>query len=219
MIRLLASPTRLQLGFEFGLLFVGIPILMLVFFGQYSLFLTVWILAALSLGLLWMTPGFEMRHLLRGFGRRGWWTILWFSTATLVTCLAVATALVPGRIFAMPLYRPELWLMIMLLYPPLSAWPQEVIYRSLFFERYGGLFPSAGVAIAMNALAFGMGHLFFQNPVTIAMTAIAGGIMGWAYLNGRSLLLAWLLHSLAGMIVFTTGLGIFFYHGAIGATP
>ena len=106
--------------------------------------------------------------------------------------------------------------MIMVAYPILSAWPQEFIYRSLFFERYGGLFPTATIAIVANGLAFGIGHLFYMNPVTIAMTAAGGAFMGWAYLRNRSMLFAWVLHAIAGNIIFTAGLGIFFYHGAIG---
>ena len=55
-----------------------------------------------------------------------------------------------------------------------------------------------------------------MNPVTIGLTVIAGWVMGWAYLRRRSFLLACVLHSVAGQIVFTVGLGRFFYHGAVG---
>lgn len=212
-------PSRLQLWIEWTALFVGVPVLMLIFFGQYSLFLTVWLLAALALALLLITPGFAISTLWRGFSRRGLWALLGFSAATAVVTLATALALVPERLFELPLNRTYLWLMIMLLYPPVSAWPQELIFRSLFFERYGVLFPNAAMAITANGAAFALGHLFFLNPVTIAMTGIAGAVIGWAYLRDRSLWLAWGMHAIGGMIVFTSGLGVFFYHGAIGATP
>ncbi|MEM7506832.1 MAG: CPBP family intramembrane glutamic endopeptidase [Pseudomonadota bacterium] len=212
-------PNRLQLWIEWTALFVGVPILMLVFFGQYSLFLTVWLLAGLALGLLLLTPGFSITVLWRGFSRRGLWTLLGFTAITATVTFATVLALVPERLLELPLNRTHLWLMIMLLYPPVSAWPQELIFRSLFFERYGALFPNAGIAIAVNGAAFALGHLFFLNPVTIAMTGLAGAVIGWAYLQDRSLWLAWGMHALAGMIVFTSGLGVFFYHGAIGATP
>ena len=51
------------------------------------------------------------------------------------------------------------------------------------------------------------------------MTGCGGAIMAWAYLRNRSVLLAWVLHSLAGQITFTVGLGIYFYHGAVGSAP
>ena len=106
--------------------------------------------------------------------------------------------------------------MVMLLYPVFSAWPQEIIYRTLFFERYGGLFSLAPMAILVNGIIFGFGHLFYDNWITITMTAAGGVIMGWAYLRNRSTVLAWVLHSLAGQLVFTAGLGRYFYSGAVG---
>ena len=58
-------------------------------------------------------------------------------------------------------------------------------------------------AIVANGAAFGLGHLFFMHPVTVGMTALGGALIGWADLTrGRSLLLAWVLHSLAGQIIF-----------------
>ncbi|MEM0922822.1 MAG: CPBP family intramembrane glutamic endopeptidase [Pseudomonadota bacterium] len=212
-------PSTLQLWIEFAILFVGVPVLMLVFLGQYDLFLTVWILAAVSAVLLWITPGFQWSDLWRRISRRGWWMLLAFSAATLAVTLSTVLLLVPERLLELPINGTGLWLMILVLYPPISAWPQELIFRSLFFERYGRLFPNASVAIAVNGAAFAFGHLFFQNWVTIAMTGLAGAVIGWAYLHDRSLWLAWALHSVGGMLVFTSGLGIFFYHGAIGATP
>ncbi len=74
--------------------------------------------------------------------------------------------------------------------------------------------------VAANGAAFGLGHLFFMNPVTIGMTALGGALIGWAYLTrGRSLMLAWVLHSLAGQIIFSSGIGIFFFHGGHASIP
>ena len=36
-----------------------------------------------------------------------------------------------------------------------------------------------------------------------------------AYLRNRSTLLAVVLHSIAGQLIYTSGLGVFFYHGAV----
>ena len=211
--------TRWQLWAEFTLLYLGIPILMLVFLGQYSLFTTVWLLAAVSMYLLWRTPGFRIGVLWKGFAWRDLWIVAVFSAVTVLCTVTTVFFVVPERFLILPLERTQLWIMIMILYPVLSAWPQEIIFRTLFFERYGVLFASPALLIAVNAFVFGFGHLFFQNPITILMTGFAGAVMGWAYWKTGSLWLAWILHSLGGMIVFTSGLGVFFYHGAIGATP
>ncbi|MEM9140474.1 MAG: CPBP family intramembrane glutamic endopeptidase [Pseudomonadota bacterium] len=189
---------------------------MAAFFGQYSLFSVVWLLAGVAALLLIFTPGFQWSMLWRGPVLGEWRLILVFVLATAATCAAFVFALVPERFLEIPRNRPELWIMIITAYPLLSAWPQELIYRSLFFERYGVLFSSPMVLILANGVVFGLGHLFYMNAVTILMTAAGGAIMGWAYLRGRSMLLAWVLHALAGNLVFTMGLGTFFYSGAVG---
>lgn len=213
------SPPRMRkrLWFEFAALYVGIPVLMLIFLGRYPLFATIWLLAAVSILLLWRTPGFRFSRLWQGFKVRDLRILAVFSIAATICTMIIVLLTIPERFLELPRNRTGLWVAVMLLYPPLSAWPQEVIFRSLFFERYGALFSGPTATITVNAAAFGFGHLFFQNPVTIATTAAAGAVLGWAYMKTGSLWLVWLLHSVGGMIVFTSGLGIFFYHGAIGA--
>lgn len=212
----LAAP-RARLWVEFALLFVGVPIVMLATFGLYPLFGVVLALAGLALVLLHLTPHWRWAMLGRGPIFAEWRIILLFALATTAVCLVVIFAFAPWRFLDLPQNRPTLWLMILVFYPLLSAFPQEIIFRSLFFERYGALFPGRWSAIIANGIAFGLGHLFFGEWVTILMTGCGGAIMGWAYTRNRSVGLAWVLHSLAGQILFTIGLGVFFYHGAIGS--
>jgi membrane protease YdiL (CAAX protease family) len=214
-----ANLSRAQLWAEFLALFLGVPIAMAAFFGLYPLFPVLIGFMVVALVLLAMTPGFSTRELLRGPVLGEWRLIAIFGIACLILTFGLAQALVPERFLEMPRHRPELWLMIMALYPFFSALPQELIFRPLFFRRYGGLFSSDRVALAANSAAFGMAHLFYMNPVTIALTCLGGLVFGWVYLRHGSVLLAILLHALAGQLVFTSGLGIYFYHGAIGHTP
>ena len=211
-----ALPSRALLWAELLALFVGAPLLMTAFFGRYSLFAVLWLLAGVAAYLLWRTPEFRWRALLRGPVLGEWRLIAGFTLFTALIAAATAQALVPHAFLWMPFGAPGLWVMIMLLYPPLSALPQELIYRTLFFERYGRLFPSARAAVAANGALFGLGHLFYMNPLTIGATALAGAAFGWAYLRAGSTLLSWALHAIGGMLVFTLGLGRFFYHGAVG---
>ena len=211
--------SRTRLWAEVAILFGGVPAAMAWFFGHYPLFPVLLALAAVAAGLLAATPGFSFRELLRGPVLGEWRIILLFTAVTAVSALAAAWALVPERMFGIVRHRPELWVAIMVFYPVLSAAPQELIFRPLFFRRYGALFPNDGVAVLANAVAFGFGHLFYMNAVTIGLTTCAGIFFALAYLRHRSFLLAALLHGIAGQIVFTVGLGVFFYHGAIGAAP
>ena len=212
--------SRARLWSEFLILFFGVPILMAVYWDEIAqrrlLFGIVWALAIVAVILLARTPGFSFRSLLKGPVLSEWRIILTYFVVTSAVSVAFVFANVPERFLEIPTYRPNLWIMIMILYPVLSAWPQELIFRSLFFERYGVLFPSTALLLIANGAVFGFGHVFYMNWITISMTAIGGAVMGWAYLRHNSMLLAWVLHAIAGNIIFTVGLGSYFYHGNIG---
>ena len=103
---------------------------------------------------------------------------------------------------------------IMLLYPLLSVIPQELIYRTFFFHRYGPLFGEARwLAIAVNGLLFGFAHVIFGSYVSIVLTAFLGCLVAWRYDETRSFWAVWLEHSLYGCLVFTIGLGHYFFTG------
>lgn len=210
---------RARLWAEFLVLFAGVPVAMAVFFGQYPLFPVILSLAVLALVLLALTPGFSPRELLRGPVAGQWKLIAAFALAGAALSFGLVLALVPERLLELPRHRTGLWLLILLAYPLLSAAPQELIYRVLFFRRYGALFPSDKLALAANTVAFGFAHLFYMNALTIGLTALAGLIFGAVYLRFGSVLLTSVLHGLAGQLVFTSGLGVFFYHGAVGQMP
>lgn len=172
----------------------------------------------IALVLTAVTPGFSLRRMLLSNPVADWKAMLAFFVLTAAVTVGLTYWLVPSRLFAMPRYSPDLWQRILLYYPILSVLPQGIIYRTLFFERYRVLFPSNAMAIAVHALAFGLGHLFFLNWVAVALTVVGGAAFGWAYLERRSFWFANLLHAFAGWAIFTVGLGTYFYHGAIQAS-
>jgi membrane protease YdiL (CAAX protease family) len=128
--------------------------------------------------------------------------------------LTLATWLIVPHLFlSLPRDHPFLWLVIMVLYPVLSVWPQEVIYRRFLFHRYAPVFGQNGVVVA-SALAFGFAHVIFLNPVAVLLTTAGGAMFARNYARERSLYLACVEHALYGCLVFTIGLGQFFYTGA-----
>jgi uncharacterized protein len=132
--------------------------------------------------------------------------------AALVT---IATLVVRSESFAaLPRRNPLLWTAIMVGYPLLSVYPQEVIYRVFFFHRYAALFPTPAWMIAANAAAFAFAHILFQNPLAITLTLVGGGMFAWTYRRTRSAAAVWIEHTLYGCLLFTVGLGEFFYLGA-----
>lgn len=129
--------------------------------------------------------------------------------------LTVLIAVVsPERLFVLVRERPQLWAAILVFYPLFSVYPQELLFRGFFFKRYGPALGSERVAMAVNALAFGWAHVFFPSPViAVVMTIVGGWLFASTYRKTGSLRLASLEHALYGNLIFTVGLGEFFFSG------
>jgi hypothetical protein len=141
--------------------------------------------------------------------------LLWRFALSAGLLTALVWLFAPDKLFAMPRHQPRLWLLILLFYPLFSAYPQELIYRALFFGRYRPLFPNAQALLLANAAAFGFLHLVFQNWPAVLLTLVGGGLFAETYARTYSLRLVWLEHSLYGIFIFTVGLGEYFYHGSV----
>jgi membrane protease YdiL (CAAX protease family) len=118
----------------------------------------------------------------------------------------------PGQIFDFPRDRPLLWLAVMGLYPLLSAFPQEVIYRAFLFHRYAPIMNTDRALTWASVLAFSFLHIVFANWVAVVLTVPAGWVFTRTYRTTGSLFLASLEHAAYGCIIFTVGLGRFFYN-------
>ena len=117
----------------------------------------------------------------------------------------------------LPRQRPHLWMLVMMLYPLLSVVPQEFLFRIYFMQRYRPLFGEGALMLWVNALVFGWAHIFFLNPIAPLLSVIAGLLLADTWRRTRSLRAVWLEHALYGQIVFTCGLGWFFFHGSVRA--
>ena len=120
----------------------------------------------------------------------------------------------PDWFLEFPRNRPDIYWAMMLLYPLISVPPQELVYRTFFFHRYGALFGRAWwAAIALNALLFGFGHIVVGTKLAIFGTMATGLLFALRYALTRSLWAVYLEHALWGALVFTVGLGRFFFTG------
>jgi len=142
--------------------------------------------------------------------------LLRFGVAAVVM-VVLTWAFKPELLFNFVLEKPAFWLIVMCAYPLLSVIPQEVIYRQFFFMRYQPLFTRAGVMIVMSGLAFGYAHILFHNWVAPTLCLIGGLMFAHTYHKTRSLLLVVIEHALYGDLMFTVGLGRYFYHGSVAA--
>ena len=166
-----------------------------------------------ALVLLARTPGFDWRELAQG--GVAWGEVALVAAVTAVVAAGLVWLLVPGQALALPRRAPGLWVAIMLVYPFLSALPQELVFRVLFFRRYGALFGSPAAAVLVNGLVFSLAHLMFWNAVAPGLT-FAGGLLFARGYRAGGFGQAVVLHALCGAVIFTSGLGRFFYHGAVG---
>jgi len=133
-----------------------------------------------------------------------------------VFVLAVATWLaMPETFLSFPQERPWLWLAIMVGYPLLSAWPQEVLYRRFLRIRYAPLFGTGTGFVMASGLSFGFAHAIFLNLVAIALCTAGGLLFAKNFARHQSLTLVWIEHSLYGCAIFTIGLGSFFFTAAL----
>jgi uncharacterized protein len=211
----LANPSsgrRVRLLVELTLLFVGVPLALTYAITSDDI----------SIALLCVPVGVALylardrtfafdRELNRGASRRDVGIILALFALT-GSAVAVWVWLArPADFLALPRSDPEHWIMVMLLYPLLSAWPQELVFRTFFFHRYGMLFRGNQLAaIAVNGALFGFAHIIFESSTSIVLSGALGVVIAYRYCYTRSLWTAWFEHVLYGLLVFTIGLGGYF---------
>lgn len=110
-------------------------------------------------------------------------------------------------LFNVILNKPWLWLIILFVYALLSVYPQELIYRTFFFQRYEILFKNKNLFLFVNAVVFSLGHIFFKNTLVIVLTFFGGLLFAFTFTKSRSTLLVSIEHAIYGCWLFTVGMG------------
>lgn len=200
---------------EFLALFVVLPVGVAVFLPPGAMFPILFAFTALGVGLLHVTPGFRWRDLTWGAGQVDWRAVAAFAAITAALSWAILLATRPEAFLGLYRMSPWIWLAVMLLYPLLSALPQEIMFRALFFRRYAPILPEGKAALVLNAALYALAHLLYWNWVVAVMTFAGGLVFAWVYEVRRSFPLAVILHAVAGNILFTIGTGMFFFTGTV----
>jgi len=209
---------RIYLWMELVLLYLGIPLLL---YTQRDV-LEAWlmpILVAFGVGctaLLWYDGSFDQCRLWKGdaFRRHLSRILWWFLPGALVVGGAFGLWR-PDLLLTFPQSQTSVWLGLLVTYPLLSVYPQEIIFRAFFFHRYRSLFPARWKKVTASGVTFGFAHIVFANWVAPVMTAVIGVQFALTYARSESTLQAAIEHGLWGVYAFTIGLGWFVHSGAI----
>ncbi|MFK7840334.1 MAG: CPBP family intramembrane glutamic endopeptidase [Bdellovibrionales bacterium] len=121
----------------------------------------------------------------------------------------------PDRMFGIIRERPQIIPFLLVMYPLISALPQEFIFCSFFFERYKKFFTSDKAMIIASAIVFAYAHVLYINWIAPFLSLIAGIIFATTYAKTKSLALVTIEHGLYGNVLFLVGLGWYFYGGAV----
>lgn len=133
-------------------------------------------------------------------------------TVVIAPALTGLVWVLPGlELFRFPLEQSGLWMVVMVLYPVLSALPQEFIYRTFFFHRYKKIFTLPHSDIIYSAAAFSFLHIVYDNWWAVGLSFLAGLLFGITYKRTQSLYWVALEHIIYGWLVFTLGLGPYFF--------
>lgn len=212
------SPSRYYLWLECAALYLGLPLFL---YTQRDV-LDGWVVPILLLlaggctVVLWRDSSFRRKQLwnreaFRDGVRR---TLRWFIPGSLVVGTVFAI-LRPDLVLTFPRAYTDVWLLLLITYPVLSVYPQEIIFRAFFFHRYHRLFPSRWKKVTASGVAFGLAHVVFANWIAPVMTAVIGVQFAVTYARTESTLQVALEHGLWGVYAFTVGLGWYVYSGAI----
>lgn len=140
------------------------------------------------------------------------WAAFWKLTLIKLLIIIVITSLFvwftdAKSLFVVILNKPKLWMLILFFYSLFSVYPQELLYRTFFFQRYENLFKNEKIFILINAILFSLAHLFFKNTLVLLLTFIGGILFAITFKKTKSTILVSIEHSIYGCWLFTVGMG------------
>jgi uncharacterized protein len=209
--------SRVWLTIEMLLLYAAAPLAVyrLLYDFHLPLFAIFPAIFAVFATILTLDPGFSWREALsRGVSLKALASIVLVFAITGPVLAFYAWQEHPEGFLAFPRYAQGLWVMVMILYPLISVTTQEIMFRLFFFSRYGRLFGNrTEAAILVNAALFAFVHIIFRNEIAMVISFFGGLLFAWRYAQTRSYWAVVLEHTLYGNLLFTIGLGRYFYTG------
>lgn len=206
--------SRIYRLLDFLLIFIALPLVFYFELLQVPKIAALLGVTLIAVMLLWRDESYELKHLFYKYSQADFLkSLLWKSGLVALSLIGLVFIVEPQSLFAFPKEQTLVWVLVLLLYPFLSALPQELLYREFFFNRYEKLFKKEWILVLMSALSFCFLHIVYDNIWAIILSMIGGFIFARTYQKTRSLFLVSLEHAIYGILVFTIGMGNYFYEG------
>ncbi|MFD1051826.1 hypothetical protein ACFQ1S_42845, partial [Kibdelosporangium lantanae] len=138
---------RMYLFAEYFVLFFGVVTVFITVFRGVSPIPFLVVLGAGAVVYLLRQPTFDRGDFLRTV-RPQLRSILTLWAVAWVVAIVGLSLYDPTLLWDLPRRKPVLWLIIMVAYPLLSAYPQELVFRGFLFHRYGPAFGARGTIAA-----------------------------------------------------------------------
>lgn len=203
---------KILLGIEFVLLFVGVPLFLFLDKDIIHPSIVLLPVVLLLFVYLYRNPEFSFRELI--FLK----IPAYHYRKAIISFLITAVLIFLGiyffdreSLFNLPRGNLRIWILLCFFYPVFSAYLQEIVYRKFMFLRYKKLFVKPWMMILASGLSFGFMHIVYYNPLAIILTVIAGIYFAAAYYKTKSVMFSSILHGAFGDLVFTMGLGQYFW--------
>ncbi len=201
---------RLSQVIEILLVFIGVPVLYYFNLIPFHKAIPLAVVFLVYLIIILLNTSFNRKRLgLNGF--KGWKLIWMKSFLVGIVLLVVVLVFFPNNLFNIPRNMPFIWLAILVFYPIWSVLPQEFIYRVYFYHRFKHLIKELWILHLINALLFSFSHIIFRNWLVLLFVFIASFIFSYTYSKTKSFMAVFIEHAIYGNLVFTIGLGDFFY--------
>ncbi len=144
--------------------------------------------------------------------KNAYWKTFWKETAVKLLIITIITTLyvyfiAPDKLFFVMLKKPILWFIILFIYTFFSVWPQEIIYRTFFYDRYSHLIHNKWLFMFINAILFSLAHIFFMNFLVQVLTFLGGLLFAYTYQKTKSTIVVSIEHAIYGNWLFTVGMG------------
>ena len=201
----------LQLLLEVIALYIVLPLLFLWDIFNFPIMLALVPIGLIIYFLLKQDPTFDNNLFFNwSNGKRYLKPMLWWFLVAAIVMLVTGYLVEPSNMFLLVKEKPWLLLIISIFYPLFSVVPQALAYRALFFHRYSYHIKGKWMQIVVSAVLFSFGHILYKNWIVLLLTFIAGIVYAYRYYQSKSLTLSVLEHSLYGIWLFSSGLGMYF---------